>query len=64
MLVANLCLASRSASIAGIRPRHLPIFLIARNLAPALITGNPFVIKPSEESPINASIAEPYRAAD
>ena len=40
--------------IAGILPWNFPLFLIARKLAPALITGNTIVIKPSEETPINA----------
>src|SRR5690606_32421047 len=42
--------------IAGILPWNFPFFLIARKLAPALITGNTIVIKPSEETPINAFI--------
>jgi lactaldehyde dehydrogenase/glycolaldehyde dehydrogenase len=40
--------------VAGILPWNFPLFLIARKLAPALITGNTIVIKPSEETPINA----------
>ncbi|MGJ8678539.1 MAG: aldehyde dehydrogenase [Akkermansiaceae bacterium] len=40
--------------IAGILPWNFPFFLIARKLAPALITGNTIVIKPSEETPNNA----------
>jgi lactaldehyde dehydrogenase/glycolaldehyde dehydrogenase len=40
--------------IAGILPWNFPLFLIARKLAPALVTGNTIVIKPSEETPINA----------
>lgn len=39
---------------AGILPWNFPFFLIARKLAPALLTGNTIVIKPSEETPINA----------
>lgn len=39
---------------AGILPWNFPFFLIARKLAPALITGNTIIIKPSEETPINA----------
>jgi len=39
---------------AGILPWNFPFFLIARKMAPALITGNTIVIKPSEETPINA----------
>jgi lactaldehyde dehydrogenase/glycolaldehyde dehydrogenase len=37
--------------IAGILPWNFPFFLIARKAAPALITGNTIVIKPSEETP-------------
>jgi lactaldehyde dehydrogenase/glycolaldehyde dehydrogenase len=40
--------------IAGILPWNFPFFLIARKLAPALVTGNTIVIKPSEETPLNA----------
>lgn len=40
--------------VAGILPWNFPFFLIARKLAPALITGNTIVIKPSEETPHNA----------
>ncbi|PCM41062.1 aldehyde dehydrogenase [Mammaliicoccus sciuri] len=40
----------------GILPWNFPFFLIARKMAPALITGNTIVIKPSEETPINANI--------
>lgn len=39
--------------VGGILPWNFPFFLIARKLAPALITGNTIVIKPSEETPIN-----------
>lgn len=38
----------------GILPWNFPFFLIARKMAPALITGNTIVVKPSEETPINA----------
>lgn len=38
----------------GILPWNFPFFLIARKMAPALLTGNTIVIKPSEETPINA----------
>jgi len=38
----------------GILPWNFPFFLIARKMAPALITGNTAVIKPSGESPNNA----------
>jgi len=40
--------------VAGILPWNFPFFLIARKLAPALITGNTIVIKPSRETPNNA----------
>lgn len=40
--------------VAGILPWNFPFFLIARKLAPALVTGNTIVLKPSEETPINA----------
>jgi lactaldehyde dehydrogenase / glycolaldehyde dehydrogenase len=39
---------------AGILPWNFPFFLIARKMAPALVTGNTIVIKSSEETPINA----------
>jgi lactaldehyde dehydrogenase/glycolaldehyde dehydrogenase len=42
--------------VAGILPWNFPFFLIARKLAPALITGNTIVIKPSEETPNNAAL--------
>ncbi|MGB0211259.1 aldehyde dehydrogenase family protein, partial [Algiphilus sp.] len=40
--------------VAGILPWNFPFFLIARKMAPALITGNTIVVKPSEETPLNA----------
>ncbi|PID51546.1 MAG: aldehyde dehydrogenase [Pasteurellales bacterium] len=40
--------------ISGILPWNFPFFLIARKFAPALITGNTIVIKPSSETPNNA----------
>ncbi|MBX9976590.1 aldehyde dehydrogenase [Cytobacillus firmus] len=40
--------------IAGILPWNFPFFLIARKAAPALLTGNTIVLKPSGESPNNA----------
>lgn len=40
--------------VGGILPWNFPFFLIARKLAPALVTGNSIVIKPSEETPTNA----------
>lgn len=42
--------------VGGILPWNFPFFLIARKLAPALITGNTIVIKPSEETPLNAQL--------
>ncbi len=39
--------------VAGILPWNFPFFLIARKMAPALVTGNCIVIKPSEETPNN-----------
>ena len=42
--------------VAGILPWNFPFFLIARKLAPALVTGNTIVIKPSEETPNNAAL--------
>jgi len=39
--------------VAGILPWNFPFFLIARKMAPALLTGNTIVIKPSEETPLN-----------
>lgn len=38
----------------GILPWNFPFFLIARKLAPALVTGNTIIIKPSIETPNNA----------
>ena len=40
--------------VAGVLPWNFPFFLIARKMAPALVTGNTIVIKPSEETPLNA----------
>jgi lactaldehyde dehydrogenase / glycolaldehyde dehydrogenase len=40
--------------VGGILPWNFPFFLIVRKMAPALITGNTIVIKPSEETPNNA----------
>ncbi|WP_246725034.1 aldehyde dehydrogenase [Beijerinckia sp. L45] len=42
--------------VGGILPWNFPFFLIARKLAPALVTGNTIVIKPSEETPNNAAL--------
>lgn len=41
--------------IGAILPWNFPFFLIVRKLGPSLITGNSIVIKPSEETPINAA---------
>jgi len=41
--------------VAGILPWNFPFFLIARKMAPALVTGNTIVIKPSEETPNNCA---------
>lgn len=40
--------------VGGILPWNFPFFLIVRKMAPALVTGNAVVIKPSEETPNNA----------
>ena len=40
--------------VAGILPWNFPFFLIVRKMAPALVTGNTVVIKPSSETPNNA----------
>lgn len=40
--------------VSGILPWNFPFFLIARKMAPALVTGNTIVIKPSSETPNNA----------
>lgn len=40
--------------VGGILPWNFPFFLIARKLAPALVCGNTIVLKPSEETPLNA----------
>lgn len=42
--------------VAGILPWNFPFFLIARKMAPALVTGNTVVVKPSKETPINCEI--------
>src|ERR1035438_4102755 len=39
---------------AGILPWNFPFFLLARKMAPALVTGNTCVIKPSSATPLNA----------
>ncbi|GAB2642653.1 aldehyde dehydrogenase [Gordonia jinhuaensis] len=40
--------------VAGICPWNFPLFLIARKAAPAFITGSTVVIKPAEDTPLNA----------
>ena len=51
--------------VAGILPWNFPFFLIARKMAPALVTGNTIVIKPSEETPNNChAFAELAAQAD
>ncbi|MCP5036545.1 MAG: aldehyde dehydrogenase [Rhodobacteraceae bacterium] len=40
--------------VAGILPWNFPLFLIARKMAPALLTGNTIVFKSSSETPLNA----------
>lgn len=42
--------------VAGILPWNFPFFRIARKMAPAFITGNSIVIRPSEETPNNAAL--------
>ena len=51
--------------IGGILPWNFPFFLIARKMAPALITGNTIVIKPSDETPNDAALfAEILKESD
>lgn len=40
--------------VAGILPWNYPFYLIGRKLAPALVAGDTIVVKPSEETPLNA----------
>lgn len=40
--------------VAGIVPWNFPLFMVARKVAPALVTGNTIVVKPSEETPYSA----------
>lgn len=40
--------------VGGILPWNFPFFLIARKMAPALLTGNTIVINPLSETPVNA----------
>ncbi|MHA6530050.1 aldehyde dehydrogenase [Paenibacillus sp. BAC0078] len=51
----NIFIFKRAIGVTtGILPWNFPFFLIARKMAPALITGNTIVVKPSAESPNNA----------
>ena len=51
----NILLFKRALGVTtGILPWNFPFFLIARKMAPALLTGNTIVIKPSEFTPTNA----------
>ena len=53
----NIFLFKKAIGVtSGILPWNFPFFLIARKVAPALITGNTIVIKPSELTPNNASL--------
>lgn len=40
----------------GILPWNFPFFLVARKAAPALVTGNTIVVKPSQQTPENAYV--------
>ncbi|MCJ2014779.1 aldehyde dehydrogenase [Methylobacterium sp. J-076] len=52
----NIFLFRKPVGVVGaILPWNFPFFLIARKLGPALVTGNAIVIKPSEETPLNAA---------
>lgn len=42
--------------VAGILPWNYPFFLIARKVAPAILTGNTVIVKPSSSAPNNALI--------
>src|SRR5690606_481603 len=51
----NILVFKRALGVTtGILPWNFPFFLIARKLAPARITGNAIVIKPSALTPNNA----------
>ncbi|EOC1109686.1 aldehyde dehydrogenase, partial [Cronobacter sakazakii] len=51
----NILVFKRALGVTnGILPWNFPFFLIARKMAPAMITGNTIVIKPSEFTPNNA----------
>ena len=42
--------------VGAILPWNFPFFLIARKVAPAILTGNTVVVKSSEETPVNAAL--------
>ena len=49
----------------GICPWNFPVFVMARKLAPALVTGNTVVVKSSEVTPLTcARIAELWTASE
>ena len=49
----------------GICPWNFPVFVMARKLAPALVTGNTVVVKSSEVTPLTcARISELWTASD
>ena len=49
----------------GICPWNFPVFVMARKLAPALVTGNTVVVKSSEVTPLTcARLAELWTASD
>ena len=53
----NIFLFKRPIGVAaGILPWNFPFFLIARKAAPALVTGNTIVVKPSQLTPENAYV--------
>ncbi len=53
----NIFLFKRAIGVTiGILPWNFPFFLIARKTAPALVTGNTIVVKPSQLTPENAYV--------
>ncbi|MCI1880800.1 MAG: aldehyde dehydrogenase [Sporolactobacillus sp.] len=53
----NILLFKQPIGVAGgILPWNFPFFLIARKVSPALVTGNTIVVKPSQQTPINAYV--------
>lgn len=53
----NILLFKKAIGVTtGILPWNFPFFLIARKAAPALVTGNTIVIKPSQITPENAYV--------